>query len=66
MVNEPLSPFVNLHLKAYKNTGFNVREYDLIAEWYASERVDQTGVPEATTLAFIHPTRIVCSRCWLW
>jgi ubiquinone/menaquinone biosynthesis C-methylase UbiE len=29
----------------------NVREYDLIAEWYASERVDQTGVPEATTLA---------------
>jgi SAM-dependent methyltransferase len=28
-----------------------VREYDLIAEWYASERVDQTGVPEATTLA---------------
>jgi SAM-dependent methyltransferase len=30
---------------------FNVREYDLIAEWYASERVDQTGVPEATALA---------------
>ena len=28
-----------------------MREYDLIAEWYASERVDQTGVPEATTLA---------------
>jgi cyclopropane fatty-acyl-phospholipid synthase-like methyltransferase len=28
-----------------------VREYDLIAEWYASERVDQTGVPEATALA---------------
>jgi SAM-dependent methyltransferase len=27
-----------------------VREYDLIAEWYASERVDQTGVPEATAL----------------
>ena len=26
-------------------------EYDLIAEWYALERVDQTGVPEATTLA---------------
>jgi SAM-dependent methyltransferase len=31
--------------------GFNVREYDLIAEWYASERADQTGVPEATALA---------------
>jgi SAM-dependent methyltransferase len=28
-----------------------VREYDQIAEWYASERDDQTGVPEATTLA---------------
>jgi SAM-dependent methyltransferase len=28
-----------------------VREYDLIAEWYASERDDQTGVPEATALA---------------
>jgi SAM-dependent methyltransferase len=28
-----------------------VREYDLIAEWYASERSDQTGVPEATALA---------------
>lgn len=28
-----------------------MREYDLIAEWYASVRVDQTGVPEATTLA---------------
>jgi len=28
-----------------------MREYDLIAEWYASERVDQTGVPEATALA---------------
>jgi hypothetical protein len=27
-----------------------VREYDLIAEWYASERVDQTGVPEAMAL----------------
>ena len=28
-----------------------MREYDLIAEWYASERVDQTGVPEAIALA---------------
>jgi SAM-dependent methyltransferase len=28
-----------------------VREYDRISEWYASERVDQSGVPEATTLA---------------
>ncbi|MFY9702873.1 MAG: class I SAM-dependent methyltransferase [Terriglobales bacterium] len=32
-----------------------MREYDLIAEWYASERVDQTGVPEATTLALSIP-----------
>jgi SAM-dependent methyltransferase len=28
-----------------------VHEYDLIAEWYASVRVDTTGVPEATALA---------------
>lgn len=28
-----------------------MREYDLIADWYASERDDQTGVPEATLLA---------------
>jgi SAM-dependent methyltransferase len=28
-----------------------VREYDLIAEWYTSERVDEAGIPEATTLA---------------
>ena len=28
-----------------------MREYDLIAEWYASERDDQTGVPEAIALA---------------
>ena len=28
-----------------------MREYDLIAEWYASERVDQTGVPETMALA---------------
>lgn len=28
-----------------------MREYDLIAEWYASERVNQTGVPEANALA---------------
>ena len=28
-----------------------MREYDLIAEWYAPERDDQTGVPEATALA---------------
>jgi SAM-dependent methyltransferase len=28
-----------------------VREYDLIAEWYASGRGDETGVPEATSLA---------------
>ena len=28
-----------------------MREYDLIAEWYTSERVDEAGIPEATTLA---------------
>jgi SAM-dependent methyltransferase len=28
----------------------NVLEYDLIADWYASERVDETGVPEALAL----------------
>ena len=28
-----------------------MREYDLIADWYASERDDQTGVPETTALA---------------
>ena len=30
-------------------------EYDLIAEWYASERDSQTGVPEATALASYIP-----------
>jgi len=28
-----------------------MREYDLIAEWYASVRVDSTGVPEVSALA---------------
>ena len=28
-----------------------MREYDLITEWYASERDDQTGVPEVSALA---------------
>lgn len=28
-----------------------MREYDEIAEWYATERDDQTGVPETTMLA---------------
>jgi SAM-dependent methyltransferase len=28
----------------------SLREYDLIAEWYAAGRTDQTGVPEVTTL----------------
>ena len=32
-----------------------MREYDLIAEWYASVRVDQTGVPEARALASAIP-----------
>jgi len=29
----------------------DLREYDLIAEWYASERVGETGVTEVTALA---------------
>ncbi|MEQ1871864.1 MAG: class I SAM-dependent methyltransferase [Vicinamibacterales bacterium] len=32
-----------------------VREYDLIADWYAAERVDHTGVPEALALARLLP-----------
>lgn len=32
-----------------------MREYDLIADWYGSERVDQTGVPEANALALSIP-----------
>jgi ubiquinone/menaquinone biosynthesis C-methylase UbiE len=32
-----------------------MREYDQIAEWYASERVDQTGVPEVKALASTIP-----------
>jgi SAM-dependent methyltransferase len=28
-----------------------MREYDLIADWYASQRVDTTGIPEALALA---------------
>jgi SAM-dependent methyltransferase len=34
-----------------------VHEYDLIAEWYASERSDQTGVPEVAALAASIPRR---------
>jgi ubiquinone/menaquinone biosynthesis C-methylase UbiE len=37
-----------------------VREYDLIAGWYASERDDQTGVPEATALASSIPRGALC------
>jgi ubiquinone/menaquinone biosynthesis C-methylase UbiE len=32
-----------------------MREYDLIADWYALERVDQTGVPEALALVTTLP-----------
>jgi len=28
-----------------------VREYDLIADWYASERIGQSGIPETAALA---------------
>jgi len=42
-----------------------MREYDVIAEWYASERVDHTGVPEALALAksICTPGRIVDIGC---
>jgi SAM-dependent methyltransferase len=50
-VPEIFGEIASLGFERDKSTGFNVREYDLIAEWYASERVDQTGVPEATALA---------------
>ncbi len=36
-----------------------MREYDLIAEWYASERIDHTGVPETAALASSIPP---CAR----
>ena len=32
-----------------------MRQYDQIAEWYASKRLDQTGVPEANALASAIP-----------
>ena len=40
-------------------------EYDLIADWYASERVDQTGVAEAKSLASSIPpgSRILDAGC---
>ena len=34
-----------------------MREYDLIAEWYARERADETGVPELAALASSIPYR---------
>ncbi len=34
-----------------------MREYDLIADWYASERVDRTGVSEALALVKTLPFR---------
>src|SRR4051794_6368385 len=33
-----------------------MHEYDLIADWYAAERVDETGVPEAAALAASLPS----------
>jgi len=42
-----------------------VREYDLIADWYASERIDQTGIPETIALASSIPpgSRILDIGC---
>ena len=42
-----------------------MREYDLIAEWYASERVGPTGVPEALALASSIPrgARVIDVGC---
>jgi len=42
-----------------------VREYDLIADWYASERTDQTGVPEVTALVQSLPpgARVLDAGC---
>lgn len=39
----------------YETEG-KVREYDLIADWYASKRVDETGVPEVNTLSSSIPS----------
>ena len=37
-----------------------MREYDLIADWYSNERIDQTGVPEASALsATLSPASLV-------
>jgi SAM-dependent methyltransferase len=38
-------------LRRFWDNRNRLHEYDLIAEWYASERVDPTGVLEATALA---------------
>lgn len=42
-----------------------MHEYDLIAGWYASERVDQTGVPEALAFsaAIAAPGRVLDIGC---
>ena len=42
-----------------------MREYDLIAEWYASERIDQTGVSETRAMAssLPHGRRILDVGC---
>ncbi len=42
-----------------------MREYDLIADWYSSERIDQTGIPETVTLASSIPpgSRILDIGC---
>ena len=39
-----------------------MREYDLIADWYASERVTHTGVPESDRARSFHCNRRARSR----
>ena len=37
-----------------------MREYDLIADWYSNERIDQTGVPEVSAIsATLSPASLV-------
>ena len=43
-------------VKISQRSELSVVTDDLISEWYASERVDQTGVPETASLAASIPS----------